>query len=149
MQSFDGMIFATRDTHGEDYPDTLEGKNLPVSHCIKGTSGWALCREVERRLTTPPLDKKSFGCVALGELLASNNKIIPITEVTLIGVCTDICVISNALLLKAFLPETRILVKCLLLCRHLPRSASGGVGSHETVPDRNRKRVILFFRAGL
>ena len=110
MQSFDGMIFATRDTHGEDYPDTLEGKNLPVSHCIKGTSGWALCREVERRLTTPPLDKKSFGCVALGELLASNNKIIPITEVTLIGVCTDICVISNALLLKAFLPETRILV---------------------------------------
>ena len=56
MQSFDGMIFATRDTHGEDYPDTLEGKNLPVSHCIKGTSGWARCREVERRLTTPPLD---------------------------------------------------------------------------------------------
>ena len=51
MQSFDGMIFATRDTHGEDYPDTLEGKNLPVSHCIKGTSGWALCREGERRET--------------------------------------------------------------------------------------------------
>ena len=68
MQSFDGMIFATRDTHGEDYPDTLEGKNLPVSHCIKGTSGWALCREVERRLKScdKPITVAVMGCVVNG-----------------------------------------------------------------------------------
>ena len=68
MQSFDGMIFATRDTHGEDYPDTLEGKNLPVSHCIKGTSGWALCREVERRLKNcdKPITVAVMGCVVNG-----------------------------------------------------------------------------------
>ncbi len=110
IKGFDGMVLATRDTHRENYLSTMEGQNLPVVHCVKGTVGWALYREIERTLVTPPVEKCTFGSVELGQLLSSYNKIKPITEVTLVGVCTDICVISNALLIKSFLPEARIAV---------------------------------------
>ena len=103
-------LFATRDTHSADYLKTQEGKNLPVVHCIKGTDGWSLHPKVASALEGATiLDKPSFGSVELAErlkCLANQEEL----ELTLIGLCTDICVVSNALLLKAYLPETPIRV---------------------------------------
>ena len=122
IKSFDGMVLATRDTHAESYLSSQEGKNLPVPHCIKGSSGWQLCREIEKLLVTPPIDKPTFGSSELGQMLSSYNKIKPITEVTLVGVCTDICVISNALLVKAFLPEAIVSVDASCCAGTTPES---------------------------
>ena len=103
-------VYATRDTHGEDYMDTQEGKYLPVPHCIRGAEGWQLLPEIGRMLLPEHVfDKPTFGSVELAERIkeiAGREKI----EVELVGLCTDICVVSNALLLKAFLPETKISV---------------------------------------
>lgn len=82
----------------------------PCPHCIKGSPGWQLCSELQPLCNDAPIDKPGFGSVALGELLLAADREEPISSVTLIGLCTDICVISNALLLKAFLPETRVIV---------------------------------------
>lgn len=122
IKGFDGMVLATRDTHGKNYLSSAEGKKLPVPHCIKGTAGWQLCREIERLLVTPPIDKPTFGSAELGQMLSSYNKIKPITEVTLIGVCTDICVISNAMLVKAFLPEATVKVDASCCAGTTPES---------------------------
>lgn len=101
---------ATRDTHGPDYLQTSEGQHLPVPHCIRGTKGWEIVPEISAALgDTRILDKPSFGSPALAHFLAEENKKEPL-ELELVGLCTDICVVSNALLLKAALPETRILV---------------------------------------
>lgn len=110
IERFDGTVFFTRDTHGEDYPDTQEGQRLPVPHCIKGTDGWRIRPELDALRKEEAVDKATFGSVELGLLLKAENDREPISEITLIGLCTDICVISNALLLKAFLPETPIRV---------------------------------------
>lgn len=110
VEKFDGMVIATKDTHFSDYPQTQEGRNLPILHCVKGTNGWNLVKNLERALVTPPIEKPTFGSVELGKMLAEYNRVVPITELTVIGLCTDICVISNVLLLKAFLPETKIIV---------------------------------------
>lgn len=111
MMNFDGLVLATRDTHGEDYLDTQEGKNLPVKHCIKGTHGWEIKDEIAQLMASQPIDKPTFGSEALGNILKElNNNMEPIDSITLIGLCTDICVISNAMLLKAFLPEVSIKV---------------------------------------
>lgn len=105
-------IFFTRDTHSADYLHTREGENLPVEHCIQYSEGWNLVSEIVDLVKNPSqiIDKETFGSRKLGEMLAEENRCMPIEEIELIGVCTDICVISNALLLKAFLPETRICV---------------------------------------
>ena len=107
------VVIFTRDTHSDAYLETEEGKNLPVPHCIKDTSGW----EIVPELTSEPLadgdrviDKETFGSVVLGAALLEMNAAEAITEVELIGLCTDICVISNALLAKAFLPNAHIKV---------------------------------------
>ena len=122
IKGFDGMVLATRDTHGPGYLSSAEGKKLPVPHCIKGSDGWALHREIEKLLVTPPIDKPTFGSAELGQMLSSYNKIKPITEVTLVGLCTDICVISNALLVKAFLPETPVKVDAACCAGTTPES---------------------------
>ncbi len=99
-------ILFTRDTHGDDYLAGAEGKKLPVAHCLRGTYGW----QIDGRLDTAGakiLDKPAFGSVALGEYVRSGGY----GEIELVGVCTDICVISNALLVKAFSPETRVAVR--------------------------------------
>ena len=102
-------IFFTRDTHEETYLDTQEGRRLPVPHCIRGTEGWEIISQLaEDTVGRTVLDKPTFGSRKLGELLAAEEE--KVEKVTLIGLCTDICVISNALLLKAFLPETEIAV---------------------------------------
>ena len=103
-------IYLTRDTHGEDYLDTAEGKKLPVAHCIKGTEGWQLHPEIEALADRSHIiDKPTFGSMELMELLAQENRKEPL-ELELVGLCTDICVVSNALLLKAAMPENPIRV---------------------------------------
>lgn len=112
IRSFDGEIFVTLDTHFENYPDTAEGKKLPVPHCIKGTDGWQLDRTVQDALAGrhyTAVEKNTFGSVALPELLKKAAHGEPFS-VELIGLCTDICVVSNALLLKAAFPEAGISV---------------------------------------
>ena len=109
-----GDVFATQDTHGKDYLETEEGRNLPVSHCILGTHGWKLREDVAEALEEREakiVEKPTFGSLKLAEEIRriyEEEK----GEVSaeLIGLCTDICVISNALLLKAYLPEMKITV---------------------------------------
>lgn len=113
IRTFDGEVIFTRDTHTDKYLETQEGRNLPVSHCIKDSDGWQLDRKLVSLRTEPVkiFDKPTFGSVALAEYLKANGEL---ESVTLMGLCTDICVISNALLIKAFLPEVeiRVMEKC-------------------------------------
>lgn len=109
-EHFKGKVIFTRDTHQPDYLQTQEGKNLPVPHCIRGTAGWQIDAGLPEAEAFAVIDKPSFGSVELGELLRDEYQREPIGRVTLVGLCTDICVISNALLVKAFLPETEIVV---------------------------------------
>ena len=99
------VIIATRDTHGENYLDTQEGRNLPVVHCVRDTPGWQLDETIAAVLPkgTIMVDKPTFGSTELAEIVGryveeygQEN-----VNVELIGLCTDICVVSNALLLKA------------------------------------------------
>ena len=107
IKEFDGDIFVTYDTHFENYMDTNEGKNLPVKHCIKGTDGWKLNDEVVAALSGKKyteVEKITFGSVKLPELVKAVAGDEEFT-VELVGLCTDICVVSNALMLKANFPE--------------------------------------------
>lgn len=113
-EAFDGTVLFTRDTHHENYMETQEGKHLPVLHCIEGTHGWNICARLEGIRTAkscPVFDKPSFGSMELADYLRKRNAVNPIDEIELVGLCTDICVISNALLLKAVLPETKLSVR--------------------------------------
>ena len=110
IKSFDGKVLFTRDTHFENYMETQEGKNLPVPHCIKGTEGWQIRKELDVLRKTAPLDKLTFGSSELAQMLVSENEKEPIESITFIGLCTDICVISNAFTVKAFLPEVPLTV---------------------------------------
>ncbi len=108
IEKFDGEVVFTLDTHDEDYLETQEGKKLPVSHCIKGTKGW----EIHPRLqgfAKKQIEKPTFGAVNLASFLFDLLGGEPVA-IELVGLCTDICVISNAMLLKAAFPETEILV---------------------------------------
>ena len=104
-------VIATMDTHGDNYMNTQEGKYLPVTHCVKGTPGWqldpAIAEAVEGCLK---LEKPTFGSwelPGLVDIAAGEDE----PEFELIGLCTDICVVSNAMLLKAFFPESDIRVR--------------------------------------
>ncbi len=110
VRDFKGKVLFTRDTHGEDYLETQEGRKLPVPHCIEGTDGWQICPELAPFCGGMPIDKRTFGSSELGRLLEDLDRENSVKSVTLIGLCTDICVISNALLAKAFLPEAEIIV---------------------------------------
>ncbi|MGM9647036.1 MAG: cysteine hydrolase family protein [Eubacteriales bacterium] len=110
MRSFDGEIIFTRDTHTPDYLNTPEGKNLPVPHCIRGTDGWEIAEKLTAIRAGKIIDKPTFGSVELGKLLVAANETEPIGKITLVGLCTDICVLSNALLIKAHLPEVTVAV---------------------------------------
>ena len=114
------LILFTKDTHGEDYLSTPEGKKLPVPHCIKGTEGWEIrdCiikawREKDAAAANENIfEKPVFGSTALAEYLKSRES--EITEIELLGLCTDICVVSNAIMLKNAMPGVEIYVneKC-------------------------------------
>lgn len=112
----DTVLF-TRDTHFENYLSSAEGKNLPVVHCIKGTKGWEISEKLSVK-DSMVFDKPTFGSVELAGYLRKENP----DEIEIVGLCTDICVISNALLLKAYLPETPIVVKEALCAGVTPES---------------------------
>lgn len=100
----DEVIF-TRDTHGEDYLDTNEGRHLPVVHCVRGTDGWQVVKEIDCP-NCVHIDKPTFGYAGWASLFGERSP----SEIEIIGVCTDICVISNALILKTIFPEAAITV---------------------------------------
>ena len=103
---YDDVIF-TRDTHDENYLNTQEGKKLPVAHCIKGSKGWKIIPELQE-LTKDCMmvEKPSFGSTQLAHIAARGRY----EKIELVGLCTDICVISNAMILKSSLPEAEISV---------------------------------------
>ena len=107
VKEFDGKIIFTRDTHENTYPDTQEGRKLPISHCIKGSDGWRIC-DTLRPYAVTVVDKPTFGSMALPEIISGYGQ--SVDEIELCGLCTDICVISNAMILKAAFPEARITV---------------------------------------
>ncbi len=107
VKTYDGEVIFTRDTHFENYLSTQEGKNLPVEHCVKDTFGWEICNELKPYAKTI-VDKPSFGSVELPFVIKSFSN--DIEEIELCGLCTDICVISNATILKAVFPEVKIKV---------------------------------------
>lgn len=106
-------LIATLDTHGEDYPNTPEGRKLPVPHCIKGTPGWQLNAEVAAALGDGCMrvEKPTFGSTQLPWLIADIAQEANGLMIELLGLCTDICVVSNALLLKAHFPDAQIAVR--------------------------------------
>jgi len=123
IKGWTGEVYATMDTHHADYPATQEGRNLPVAHCIEGTHGWEIAPTIREALTDATcLTKPTFGCRSLAETLAIVHQDRPIEEIVLVGLCTDICVISNALLLKAFLPEVPIRVDAACCAGVTPES---------------------------
>lgn len=103
-------VFVTYDTHQDNYMDTQEGHNLPVKHCVEGSDGWELDSHVKEAVEGATIIKKpTFGSPELASLIKSISEKEEI-EIELIGLCTDICVVSNALVLKAFMPEVHISV---------------------------------------
>lgn len=121
IESFDGKIYFTRDTHEENYLSTKEGKNLPVPHCINGTKGWQIDASL-LPYAKNVINKPTFGSVALANMLLEENAKEEIEEITLIGLCTDICVISNAMLLKTHLTEAEIIVDASACAGVTPKS---------------------------
>lgn len=136
IQKFDGKIIVTQDTHEPNYLDTQEGGILPVIHCVNGTPGWMLDEAVANALKekdsqqrsegqmspTYAVMKPTFGSVRMGEYLANECEASNIEEIILVGLCTDICVISNALLVKAFLPEVKVTVDAACCAGVTPES---------------------------
>lgn len=112
IENCDCDIIATFDTHQENYMDTQEGKYLPVEHCIKGTEGWELDKKVQAALdkkSYKSIEKPTFGSTALVQYIKENYDVDEL-EIELVGLCTDICVVSNALLLKANFLNTKVSV---------------------------------------
>ncbi len=112
IKAFDGEIIVTFDTHSDDYLNTSEGEKLPVEHCIKGTDGWKLNEKIAEALKDKEyicVEKPTFGSVKLPEII-KNIVCDDNFSVELIGLCTDICVVSNALVIKANFPEIQISV---------------------------------------
>ena len=113
IENFDGEIIATYDTHFENYLETAEGKKLPVEHCIKGTDGWQINADVKKALDKKgftAIEKLTFGATDLPNIIAQKADGEDVA-IELIGLCTDICVVSNALLVKANFREMPICVK--------------------------------------
>lgn len=124
-EEFEGTVVFTKDTHDKDYLQTQEGAKLPVTHCVRDTPGWELVDELERiRLARDALvfDKPSFGSLDLAAWLVEQNDVEPIDSIELVGLCTDICVVSNALLIKANLPEVPMRVEANLCAGVTPQS---------------------------
>lgn len=122
IRAFPGRVIFTMDTHGPGYAGTQEGRRLPVPHCLEGTAGWELRRELWEQRPSEVIKKPGFGSVRLGERLLELDREEPIGSVTLIGLCTDICVIANALIVKAFLPEVPVTVDAACCAGVTPES---------------------------
>lgn len=113
VKNFEGTVIYTKDTHFADYLSTQEGKYLPVEHCIKDTEGWQLAeplQELCEKNGSKVYEKLTFGCKKLADELLAEHQKCAISSIELVGLCTDICVVSNALLFKAYMPEIEISV---------------------------------------
>ena len=122
VKDYEGEVVFTKDTHQEDYLDTQEGKKLPVVHCIEGTEGWEIVDKLQPFAKDAKIFlKNTFGDTGLGQYIAE----LGYDRVDFVGVCTGICVISNAMLAKAFSPQTPIYV-------HADLCACVTKESHET-----------------
>ena len=116
------LILFTKDTHEGNYLETFEGVRLPVEHCVRGTPGWSLVKDIstladgysnflifsDEEVIRSRILKNTFGSIKLCEILKQYEN--EITDITFMGFCTDICVISNVLMARAYLPNTRIIV---------------------------------------
>ena len=123
IKNHGGPVVYTRDTHPQNYLKTQEGKNLPVVHCVKGTPGWELNPAVQETVNGRAIfDKPTFGSVELAHYVAKLFRENKISAVELIGLCTDICVLSNAILLKAAEPELKISVDASCCAGVTPQS---------------------------
>ena len=131
IRNFDGEVFFTRDTHETYYLETQEGKNHPVKHCIRDTEGWQIRKELDALRKTEPIDKETFGSTDLVGELVTLNEDQGIGSITLVGLCTDICVISNALLIKASLPEVPICVDATCCAGVTPESHENALKAME------------------
>lgn len=130
VKGFEGDILFTRDTHFENYMETQEGRNLPVSHCIRGTEGWEICKELQPYAEDRQvLDKVTFGAMELGPMLQEMHEEDEISSITFVGLCTDICVISNVMIAKAFLPEVPIIVDAACCAGVTPDSHNTALAS--------------------
>lgn len=120
----DTFVVFTKDTHSEDYLKTPEGKKLPVAHCIKGTDGWEIPEELTNPFLNSPvvIEKPTFGSIELMNWLSDLIDIQEVTEITFCGLCTDICVVSNALMAKAFFPNAVIVVDSTLCAGVTPET---------------------------
>jgi nicotinamidase/pyrazinamidase len=110
VKSCRGPVLFTRDTHGADYLDTREGSAPPVVHCVRGTPGWQIHPALDALRPGEPMDKPGFGALALGDVLRDMDRRETVASVTLIGLCTDVCVISDAIIARAALPEAAVAV---------------------------------------
>lgn len=113
VDDYDGEVVFTLDTHNDNYLKTQEGRMLPVEHCIKSTDGWRLIPELDElriKYSYSVFEKPSFGSTALVRFLLDKYNAGELESAELIGVCTDICVVSNALLIKAYMPELTVYV---------------------------------------
>ena len=131
IENFDGDIIATLDTHFENYMESAEGKKLPVPHCIKGTDGWKLDSRVQTALDKKgyrALEKLTFGSVDLPNIIKTNYETDSLS-IELLGLCTDICVVSNALILKAAFPEADISVDSACCAGVTPQTHSAALAT--------------------
>lgn len=114
VKSFIGEVIFTMDTHQSNYLTTVEGVNLPIKHCIEGTKGWNISSHLLNLVPLKTINKSTFGCRDLPkiilDMLDEKEENEEQLEITLVGLCTDICVISNAIVLKTFFPESKIIV---------------------------------------
>lgn len=127
------LVIFTADTHEEHYLDTQEGKKLPVPHCIKGSSGWEISSQLFRPQDSPVIEKNTFGSKELGIMLMGLERSGEAPEsIELVGLCTDICVISNAMIVKAFLPEVPVSVDASCCAGVTPESHENALRAMKT-----------------
>ncbi len=130
-QNGDTIIF-TRDTHGKDYLSTEEGKHLPIPHCIKDSAGWQLDERLGLAAGDTVIDKPTFGSLALGTLLQQQDAS-TIDAIELVGLCTDICVLANATIAKAALPNVPISVDAACCAGVTPASHDTALAAMKTI----------------
>lgn len=121
-----GKVVFTRDTHFEDYLETQEGKKLPVKHCLKGTEGWEITSKIDTA-GDMIIDKPTFGSLMLADYVEALN----VDTIEIVGLCTDICVISNAMIIKAKFPEKVIKVDSSCCAGVTPESHSNALKAME------------------
>ena len=142
IENFEGDIIFTKDTHETNYLQTQEGRKLPVKHCIRQTEGWQIIPELKAYTSDAKIiEKPTFGSVELAKELMNAD------QITLIGLCTDICVISNALLLKAYYPEKMIQVDVSCCAGVTPQSHENAVSAMkmcqiDIIGEQNKKGEV-------